>query len=251
MERRAVIARPDAAIAVRPDVGGARKEQKALVQKFFKPFRGSFGHLRAENVMHIPMGDRLSVHIVRKALIVGKARAALIERIAARLIAQAARIVFAIKDGGLVHVVPEPFEAEVGIKLVLPSEPLARLRLQEIGEVRQPRPHGGLKVFPFQIFAEIPLFDALFIDGVMGLYFDARVDDGHEPDAARLHLLDKPLHVGETLFVDREVDIAVHVVDIEADIFERHPRLFVAGGDLAHVLLRLISPAALPEAERP
>ena len=50
---------------------------------------------------------------------------------------------------------------------------------------------------------------------------------------------------------DREVDVTVHVVDVEADIFKRHPRSFVAGGDAADVLLRLVAPAALPEAERP
>ena len=70
-------------------------------------------------------------------------------------------------------------------------------------------------------------------------------------DAVALELGGELLKVWETLAVDGEALVALHVVDVHVDGIEGDARLAVAARDVTEVILRLIGPAALLVAEGP
>ena len=264
-----VVAQPDAAVPVRTDHAGTAVQQHPLFRVLFcEGFARCAGHAAAVEVVHPVVTDLLAVHFVVEAGIVFGAvhqahRAAhdLAEKfllLDVVLFAQSGHgvqkgpePVRRVEEGRFVHVVPEALDAKVGQNLVPPAEPFPHLWPQEIGKVGLAGPDRRHEGGAVGLFAEVAFFQPLFAGRVGIVDADPRVDDGHQPDALRLQLIGELFQVGETLPVDGEIGVALHVVDVHADHIQRQAVCLVLVGDLPHIFFGLIAPAALRQTERP
>ena len=156
-----------------------------------------------------------------------------------------------IKQRRLVHIVPEALNAAVGQHLVAVAEPRPHFRPQKVCEVSFAGPHGcheGRAVF---FFAEITLFQPFGAGGLLGVDTHTCINDGHQPDALGFQLGSQRSQIRKALFVDGEVGVILHVVDVHADHIQRQIVLFVLACHLPHILGGLVAPAALLQAEGP
>src|SRR5262249_26513522 len=87
--------------------------------------------------------------------------------------------------------------------------------------------------------------------GVGWIGFDAGIHNGDDLVARRVEICQQPRGIGEAVRVEGEYAIAVHVVYVEPERITGDTALAELGGDLAHLLLREITPAALAVAKRP
>ena len=119
-----------------------------------------------------------------------------------------------VKDGRLVHVVPEALNPLIQQKFVFAAKPDAGIRVEHIGEVYPPRPHTGDKGGAVLIRAEVAVFQPFLVHIIPVLDLDARINDGHKADALGLHLGGKVCKMREALLVHRKVLVALHVINV-------------------------------------
>ena len=249
---RGVVPGPDAAEAVGADVGGAGEQQVPLVQQPVQPLAGGPGHHAAEEVVDLVVAlFPAVVQPVEKVLEVRRVPLRLVRVAVVQVGLRALGPVLRGEDGRLVHIVPEALQAPVGVELILVSEPLPDLLPQKVGEVGHAGPHLRPVAGPLMVQAEVPLLHALVVHRIARLDLDPGIHDGHQAEAPLLHPGGIPRQVGEPPLVDGEVDVAVHVVDVHADVVQRDARLPVLVRHTADVPLRLVAPAALAVAEGP
>ena len=150
-----------------------------------------------------------------------------------------------VEDSGFIHIVPESFDALVCQEPVLTSEPCARLVIQQIREMRIPRPHSRYEVASVFTPAEVAVLDAFLVHIVAFLHLDARVDDGNQPDILIFHFLNKFRKVREIFFVQCKILEILHIVDIHVDHVQRNIIFPISLHYMAEIILRLITPSAL------
>ena len=113
------------------------------------------------------------------------------------------------------------------------------------------RPNGSDQPFSVFFFDKIIVFTALFIDIIAVFDFDTGINDRHQMDVLFGKLFGKGGQIGKAVVIYREILIAFHIINVHIDGVKRDACLMVVLIDLPDVRLRLISPAALAEAERP
>ena len=264
---RAVVAHPDAAVAVHPNRRRTGVHQNALVRlQSVERLARRAGHVIAEQVVYLvvahPAFLRVVVEKLVVALVVGQLRHLVLElevgvdvqihlAVGVDVLEGLLQRLLRIEDRRLVHIVPEALDALIQQHFIVVAEPAARVGVEHIGEVDAPRPdarHEGLAVL---LRAEIAVLDAFLVDVVARLDLDARVDDGHKMHALRLHLGGQLRQIGERLGVDGEVLVAVHIVDVKADGIQRDAVVAVTRHNAAHLVGGHVAPTALACAERP
>ena len=158
---------------------------------------------------------------------------------------------FAVKQRGLVHIVPESLDPHIGQPFILVTEPARGFRVEKIGQQAFARPYADDKVLAVFIFAEVAFCMSFVIDVIALFFFDGGVNDGDQPDSALLHLSCECFEVREPLRMHGKVLEVVHIVDIEVDHVKGDTGVLIAVRAAFDILLRRIAPAALPVAERP
>ena len=104
---------------------------------------------------------------------------------------------------------------------VLAAPPCAGRRIGEVGEHRPPGPYDAPHHPSVRQGAEPTLSLALVVHAVATLLLHTGVDDHREANPLGLQFGREPGHVTEVLFVDGEVPILVHVLDVELDGVQR------------------------------
>ena len=260
--RGVVVAQPDAAPTVCPDDAAAAVEQGALAgAERLERLTGGTGHAAAvevvDAVMAHPPGSGV---VVEAAVILGGVhqtydRAHQPEEIVlveVVLPAQGGSVVEEgfqplgrVEEGRLIHIVPEPLNAEVSERLILPAEPCPGLGTEKVGEVGLAGPDRCDKRRTVLLRAEIAFLEALPADGVAVVAANACVDDGHKTDALGLEVGGEPSEVGETVFVHREISIVLHIINVHADHVQRQVVGFILRGHFPDVGLGLVAEAAV------
>ena len=263
-----VVAQPDPAPTVGADDAAAAVEQSALTgTQGLERLAGSPGHAAAVEVVDAvvahPPGSGI---VVETAVVLGGIHQAhhrahqseeivLVEVIlpaqGGGILEEGFQPLRGVEEGGLVHIVPEALDAEVGEHLILFAKPRPGLGTEKVGEVGPAGPdrrHKGRAVF---FGAEIALLEALAADGVIVVAADACVDDGDEPDALGFQVGGKFAEVGEAGLVDGKISVGLHVINVHADHVQRQTVGLVLRGHLPDVGLGLVAKAALSQTERP
>ncbi len=206
---RDVVARPHGRVALHAGVARARQHEGSLAgPELLQPFKGRARHLHPVDVVVARVRARPSVARVLRAEREGLHRVMIGVRLR-RLVGE--------EDAGLVHVVPETRDAFVQVLFVERAEPLARLRVGEVGEGADAGPHARVQLAPVGVLDEVPARLSLFVREVVRVNLDAGVDDDDGAEAFGAQVGDQLRGVGEVLAVPREDAEAVHVVDVEVD----------------------------------
>ena len=217
-------------------------------------------HVIAKKIMYPVMADLLSVYLMIKGFIillaVGKPHhglpdlengraAVLILHIAADQLPHPVNSLRCVEDGGLVHVIPEALDSLLGKETVLISKPSSRLRIQHIGKMGVSRPYRRHKIAAVLLLAEVSALFALLTDRISLLNLHARVNNGNQSDVLLLHLLHELRKVLKVFFVQSEILITLHIVNIHIDHVKGNLILAVSCGNLPEILLCPVAPPAL------
>ena len=234
-----VVPRPERGITLAARVGGACEHERPLVrQQPSKPFVGGLRIEQPVHVMNLAMVGRLAVAVMPD-----------VER---------HRAGHRLEHRRLVHVVPDPGDADVGEDPVQPAPPLARCRLAEVGKyagagiplgLRGPdRRHVDAAV---RVLHEVIAGEAGVVWLVAHFLFRVGVDNRHGAETVAPQIGDESRGVREALAIPRERLVAVLVMDIEPDHVGRNPPLAEVAGDEPDPRLRVVAVAALVITERP
>ena len=158
------------------------------------------------------------------------------------------------RDGArrrFVHVVPDPGDARGDVRRVELAPPVARLLRREVRERGVPRPHvADEHVAAVGAAQQVPLH-RVGVDRPVGVGLQPRVDDRDQPRAALGEVGGQRTRVGELRGVPGEDPEATHVVDVEPVHVARHVGLAHPVGELDHLRLGVVVPAALVVPQRP
>ncbi len=161
------------------------------------------------------------------------------------------RMVRAVKDARLVHVVPDAVDALGHERPVQPGPPGARLRPRVIREIARPRPHFTRVPAARRLVDPVVARRALIAHKVPGLRLHAGVDHPRRVIPHRVQIVVQRQRIGEAGRIEREDPVPVHVVDVEPDHVARNIAAAKFVRDPAGVALRRVRIPALVVPQRP
>ena len=155
------------------------------------------------------------------------------------------------KNGRLIDIVPDAVHAQSHEVFVQTSPPLANFRHGEVRPVRESRPHITFERLPIGIVHEIVIREALLVHPVGGIHLGARVNHIDRLEVPGMEIVVQALRVRETIRVEGEDPVTVHVVDIHPDDITGNIPVPEFIGHLLYAGVGIVGETALLIAESP
>ena len=158
-----------------------------------------------------------------------------------------------LKDGRLVHIVPEAVNAAVTQIAIKRTPPRTSLLAREVWKHTGAGPDSTCVNRPVRILHKMVPCNAAVVSEIAlpGKVRDMRISDGHDMEIFRLELRDHSRKIGESCPVHREGAILILVVDVEIDCVGRNRIGSQSVCNFQHTCLRHVAVTRLLEAEGP
>ena len=256
-----VVSGPDTAIAMHTHIRRTGKHQKTPVRiDPFKRLPGCSCHIVAKQIVHFVMADFLPIYIVIKTFIVffviGHCCHLITEQpyrnllhlvldALAKCLLQLLHPFLGIEDCRLIHIIPEALNSLIDQIAVMASKPFSCLRIEHIRKMRVTRPYYCRKITAVLTFTEIIVFYAFLIHRVALFHLDSGINDRYKANPLLFHPLYKIRKIRKLLFIEREVLIILHIVNVHINHIQWNLIFAITLRYILKIFSCLIAPAAL------
>ena len=155
-----------------------------------------------------------------------------------------------IEDCRLIHVIPEALNALIDQITIMVSKPFSCLRIEHIRKMRITRPYCCRKITAVLTFTEIIVFHAFLIHRIALFHLDSGINDRYKANSLLFHPLHKIRKIRKLLFIEREVLIILHIVNVHINHIQWNLIFAITLRYILKILSCLIAPAALTQSKR-